>query len=153
MLPVHRVLPRRASSRNVADGRCKLQPFLTSALGKGECSASRPALVSKGKDPATSSTGAGCAPQQISTLWRRIFVLLWQSLLFAELLARSQYASGRSSDRSSLHKFSLVFLSSSKCWDGFQDSKLLLHASHAVLPTWVIKINPLWFEEWEVKGK
>jgi hypothetical protein len=56
-------------------------------------------------------------------------------LLFARLLARSQYASGRSCDRPSRHRFSWFFSVFKQMLRWFTSSKLLLRASHAALPT------------------
>jgi hypothetical protein len=54
--------------------------------------------------------------------------------LVAGLLARSQYPEGPATGY-----LGTVFLgfpvSKNECWDGSQDSKLLLHASHAALST------------------
>jgi hypothetical protein len=42
--------------------------------------------------------------------------------------------SGRSCDRSPRHRFFFISVSESECWDGSQDSTLLLHAPHVALP-------------------
>jgi hypothetical protein len=52
----------------------------------------------------------------------------------AGLLASSQYASGRSSDRPFRHRFSWVSSVFKQMLRWFPSSKLLLHASHAALP-------------------
>ena len=61
-------------------------------------------------------------------IYRKVFTL------DAGLLARGQYSEGPAT----VH-FDTGFLgfpvSISKCWDGSQDSKLPLHASHVALPT------------------
>jgi hypothetical protein len=54
--------------------------------------------------------------------------------LSAGLLASSQYASGRSCDRSSRHRFSWFPSVFNQMLRRFPNSKLLLHASHAALP-------------------
>jgi hypothetical protein len=55
-------------------------------------------------------------------------------LLFAGLLASSQYASGRSCDRPSRHRFSWFSSVFKQMLRWFLNSKLLLHASHAAFP-------------------
>jgi len=54
--------------------------------------------------------------------------------LDAGLLARSQYSEGPGTGHLDTG-FSCFPVSISKCWDGSQDSKLPLHASHVALPT------------------
>jgi hypothetical protein len=54
-------------------------------------------------------------------------------ILFAGLLARSQYASGRSCDQPSRHRF--YWFSSVFSVNAEMVPNLLLRASHAVLPT------------------
>jgi len=51
------------------------------------------------------------------------------------LLARSQYSEGPATGHldTGFSWFPCVYIS--KCWDGSQDSKLPLHASHVALPT------------------
>jgi len=49
--------------------------------------------------------------------------------LNAGLLAKSQYSA------TSEQVFLGIPVPKSKCWDGSQDSKLPLHASHVALPT------------------
>jgi hypothetical protein len=58
-------------------------------------------------------------------------------LLFAGLLARSQYASGRSCDRPSRHRFSWFSSVFKQMLRWFPSSKLLLRASHAALPSYI----------------
>jgi hypothetical protein len=51
-----------------------------------------------------------------------------------ELLARSQYPEGPATGHLGTD-FSGLPVSKRECWDGSQDSKLLLRASHVALPT------------------
>jgi len=74
--------------------------------------------------------------------WRRhLFVGLMDEVVFkyvftldAGLLARSQYSEGPATGHLDTG-FSWFSVSISKCWDGSQNSKLPLHASHVALPT------------------
>jgi len=54
--------------------------------------------------------------------------------LDARLLTRSQYSEGPATGPPQ-HRFLAFPVSKSKCWDGSQNSKLPLHASHVALPT------------------
>jgi hypothetical protein len=58
------------------------------------------------------------------------------------LLARSQFASGRSCDRPNRSRFSLVFLGPRANAELVPKFQVALHASHAALPMVALKISP-----------
>jgi hypothetical protein len=60
----------------------------------------------------------------------------------AGLLARSQFASGRSCDRPTRSRFSMVFLSPRANAELVSKFHVALHASHAALPMVTLKILP-----------
>jgi hypothetical protein len=60
----------------------------------------------------------------------------------AGLLARSQFASGRSSDRPTRSKFSVVFLGPTANAELVPKFHIALHASHAALPMVTLQIAP-----------
>jgi hypothetical protein len=60
----------------------------------------------------------------------------------AGLLARSQFASGRSCDRPTRSRFSVVFLGSRANAELVPKFHVALHASHAALPMVTLKISP-----------
>jgi hypothetical protein len=60
----------------------------------------------------------------------------------AGLLARSQFASGRSCDRPTGSRFSMVFLSPRSNAELVPKFHVALHASHAALPMVTLKISP-----------
>jgi hypothetical protein len=67
----------------------------------------------------------------------------YYNLSFFGLLAGSQYASVRSCDRSSRHRFSWFLFVFKQMLRWFPSSKLLLHASHAALPIYINQNYPL----------
>jgi hypothetical protein len=60
----------------------------------------------------------------------------------AGLPARSQFASGRSCDRPTRSRFSVVFLGTRANAELVPKSHVALHASHAALPMVTLKISP-----------
>jgi hypothetical protein len=60
----------------------------------------------------------------------------------AGLLARSQFASGRSCDRPTRQRFSVVFLGSRANFESVPKFHVALHFSHAALPMVTLKILP-----------
>jgi hypothetical protein len=60
----------------------------------------------------------------------------------AGLLARSQFASGKSCDRSTRSRFSVVFLGLRANAELVLKFHVALHASHAALPMLTLKISP-----------
>jgi hypothetical protein len=68
-----------------------------------------------------------------SKFWSVLLMFIF--LLFAGLLARRQFASGRSCDRPSRHRFSWFSSVFKQMLRWFPSSKLLLRVSHAALPT------------------
>jgi hypothetical protein len=60
----------------------------------------------------------------------------------AGLLARSQFASGRSCDRPTRSRFSVVFLGPRANIELVPKFYVALHASHAALPMVTLKISP-----------
>jgi len=67
-----------------------------------------------------------------------IFFFIFFFTLDARLLARSQYSEGPATGHldTGFSWFPCVYKNVyKKCWDGSQDSKLQLHASHVALPT------------------
>jgi hypothetical protein len=60
----------------------------------------------------------------------------------AGLLARSQFASGRSCDRSARSRFPVVFHGSRSNVEFVPKFHVALHASHAALKTVILKISP-----------
>jgi hypothetical protein len=60
----------------------------------------------------------------------------------AGLLARSQFASGRSCDQPTRSRFSVVFLGPRENAELVPKFQVALHASHAALPMVTLKISP-----------